>query len=631
MVSGVLRFRPTQLTLLALVAIATGVGAVVLALSIYLSLERQIERPTENWQWAVYQLQAEHLKLMAAAREAETGATRFDSLEERYEIFVSRILTILEGGAYVDLRESPYLKDLLLRLQAALETIDDALESSELSLSGFSRLIFDNLGGLAEPLQKAALDVVSYTGGLRAAERDMMHDEMLYLMTCLGVLFAVSAVLGGVTIRQIAALRGSGQRLSEALALAERSSQAKSRFVASMSHEMRTPLNAVYGMLREIGHLSTDPRIDRMLSMAQSSAGMLCGLVDDVIDAARVESGKFQVKLSSFELEALLREAIDLLKERAHDHGNTISLDTGDIGPRIIEADRARIKQVLVNLIGNAAKFTRDGSIAVVARIAYVGRGQVRLRVSVSDTGVGIAPDQQEQIFQRFYQGGHLDGEGIGLGLSISRDIVERLGGRLAMTSELGRGSVFWFEIPVASGVAEPKMHSPLPVAAPPPLAGLHVLVAEDNGINRQVIHFLLQRLGATCVFAVDGREAVRVAPSEPFDLILMDINMPEMDGMTAFREIGREMGDARPPVLALTASAMPEDIQSFRDAGMAGCVTKPIDENALVGKICEILNLDAMDPPPAQPAAAAASAGQPLSQRQKSALLSMVAQLDDD
>ena len=639
------RYRPTQLSLLALLAIFTAIGAAVLAVSIYVSIERQIDRPTENWQWAVYQLQAEHLKLMEAAHEAKTGEIGLTELEERYEIFVSRILIVNEGGAYADLRQNPQLAVLLPALMDTVDRLDTVMAGDNLPAPVLGRRMEETLERFADPLQSAALDVVAFTASLRSAERTQIHDDMLSLVVCLSVLLVVSALLGGVTIKQFADLAGSRRRLTEALAQAERSNQAKSRFVASMSHEMRTPLNAMTGLLREIGHLTRNPEIARLVAVAQSSTGMLCGLVEDVIDAARIESGKFQVNATSFEVGPLLREAMDLLADRAHDRNNILSLNISEVGVSSVRGDRARIKQVLVNLIGNAVKFTRDGSVDVHARVAFVGRGQMRLRVSVCDTGVGIAHDQQERIFQRFYQTGEGSGEGIGLGLSISREIVERLGGRMAMTSTPGQGSIFWFEVPVQAGVVEKEPATPEPVPAPTtarPLAGLHFLVAEDNGTNRQVIQLLLGRLGATCVFAVDGLEAVATARSESCDMILMDINMPEMDGMTAFNEIGRVLGDARPPVIALTASAMPEDVEAFTAAGMAGCVTKPIGETDLVREIIRALGRDdladtisvaapAVASMTQAPAPASAPPASPLTDRQRSAVLGLVAQMDDD
>lgn len=627
------RFRPTQLSLLALLAIVTALGAAVLALSIFASLERQIQRPTENWQWAVYQLQAEHLKLMKAARDAEADRIDDDALSERYELFVSRILTVQQGDAYAGLRDSPALQALLPRLSGEVEALDALIGRDDPPAPELGRAIERVLGPYADPLQTAALTVVSYTAAVRSAERDMMHDEMLYLLVCLSVMLVVSGLLAGVTIRQIAQLAGSRMRLTEALELAEKSSQAKSRFVASMSHEMRTPLNAVSGLLREIRHLTRNPEIARMVDVAQSSAAMLCGLVDDVIDAARVEAGKFRVNPVSFEVGALLRETIDLLAERARDRNNTLTLDLSDTGDRLVLADRARVKQVLVNLIGNAVKFTRDGSVDVHARVAFVGRGEMRLRVSVCDTGVGIAEDQQERIFQRFYQAGRCESEGIGLGLAISREIVERLGGRMAMTSRPGQGSIFWFEVPVQAGRREEQ---PAVATRTRPLSGLHLLVAEDNGTNRQVIRLLLERLGASCIFAVDGTEAVAKAGQEPFDAILMDINMPEMDGMTAFGEIGRQLGADRPPVIALTASAMPEDVEAFTQAGMAGCVTKPIAEAELVRVIAGALGRDVSVSTDTGDGVQTAGTPErrgsaPLTERQRAAVLGLVAQLDDD
>lgn len=623
-----LRLKPTQLSLLALLAIAMAIGAAALAVSVYISLERQVGRLTENWQRAIYQLQAEHLKLMNAVRAAEAGDEDYDRLEQRYEVFVSRITTLQQGDAYEGLRQSADLKELLPRLVSAVDTVDAWVGREARTAGAFADVIDREIVPFEGVLQSAALNVVSYTAGSRAAERDQIHDEMLYLVLCLAVMRVASVVLGGVTIKQIAALEGSRRQLSDALAAAERSNEAKSRFVASMSHEMRTPLNAVSGLLREIGYLTRNPEISNMVRSAQSSADMLCVLIDDVIDATRVEMGKFQLKRAPFRLRALLEETRDLLSDRAEDNGNTLTLDLTAIGDPVVETDRARMKQVLVNLIGNAVKFTRKGSVEVAARLAFVGQGKVRLRVSVSDTGIGIAPDQQERIFQRFYQTGSGENEGIGLGLSISRDIIERLGGQLGVTSTPGRGSRFWFDIPVAVGARADATLPPAVDSPGHPLAGLHILVAEDNGTNRQVVRRLLERLGATCVFAVDGVQAVRLAMAETYDLILLDINMPEMDGMTAFAEIRRLCGDAVAPVIALTASAMPEDVDGFVKAGMAGCVTKPIAEAELVQAVCRALGREDVE---SKEEPLAPQTRTPLTERQRTAVLGLIAALEDE
>ncbi|MBO6559199.1 MAG: response regulator [Nisaea sp.] len=403
---------------------------------------------------------------------------------------------------------------------------------------------------------------------------------------------------------------------------AERSSQAKTRFLGVVSHEMRTPLNAVNGMLREIEYATSDERILKMARVAHASSDMLCGLIEDVIDVTRLENDKFTFNPSDFSIQALIDEVASLLAERARDRGNTVEFVEGSDDTRYVRSDRNRLKQVLVNLVGNAIKFTQQGMIVIGFRLQPEADG-VRLFIDVSDTGKGVAPEEIDEIFDRFYQS--RVGDGLGLGLWISKDIINRLGGDITVSSELGQGSRFTVSIPVT--LAErPALPSDTRIFGQP-LDGITLLVAEDNSTNRYVIDHIIGRLGGAVEFAEDGEIAVSKALRKRYDVILMDINMPGMDGMTAFGKISEQAGTAMPPVIALTANALAENVAEYLGIGMKACVTKPIDEADLIAAVLAALGRSV---PEFMPSGQTDNGPAQLSEKQKNALADFMSDFDD-
>lgn len=620
--------RQTPLKVFAVTVLTVAMGAAALAISIYGELDRAVSTPHENIQWAAYQLQAEHLRLLLAARDAEAGRVSLDELDQRYQIFVSRVLILRDGDVYAPMHRIPGFEAMLSKAVEAVPRIDARIAGIDNDARAYAGVLTEHLGELAGPMQQVALQAVGAASSEQSLRQLSLLDTVSYLAVTLVLIVAASIGLAAVTMKQFAALDTGRRELAAALGRAETSSRAKSRFLAGMSHEMRTPLNAVIGMLREIGYQSTDRSVRKLAETAHASADMLCGLVDDVLDTTRIETGKFQFHVTTFDPAALIDEVILVLASRAEDRGNRVVVDTGLLTTRWVMSDRARLKQVLVNLVGNAIKYTRHGVVTVTASTVPGPGGTTLLRVSVTDTGIGIAAPHREIIFNRFFQAGTNDG--LGLGLSISREIVERLGGSIGVDSVLKRGSTFWFEVPVS--VAEHPGRAAARGGVSGRLAGLRLLVAEDNSTNRQVVRLLLERQGAAFEFAVNGEQAVAMAMAEPYDLVLMDINMPVMDGLQALAEIRRLAGPAGPPVIALTADALPEDTARFRAAGMADCVTKPIDEAALIHSIAEALGR----PDLLLPATAATALDRPagpatLTASQRQAVLNLIADIADD
>ena len=373
--------------------------------------------------------------------------------------------------------------------------------------------------------------------------------------------------------------------LAKAKAAAEAATLAKSQFLATMSHEIRTPMNGVLGALDLLRHTVLDATQRRLVRTAASSGTSLMAILNDVLDHSKIEAGKLNLVDTPMSPRALVTSVIRLFRANAESKCLRLTMDVGDEVAEWVLCDAQRLKQVMLNLVGNAIKFTEHGEVAIRVSARPAPVGWAGLRFEVQDSGIGMSVDAQKDLFQPFHQIDSAHNRrrgGTGLGLVICRSIVQAMGGEIEVESRQGAGSCFRFDLTLECD--ESPTHLP---ASDSGMAGLDVetqlqgtvLVVEDNEVNRLIAREMLRSMGLAVIEACDGEKALEQLATQGIDLILMDCQMPVMDGYAAAREIRRreqEQGRPRIPILALTANAFDEDSVRARESGMDAHIAKP-------------------------------------------------------
>ncbi|OPY52282.1 MAG: hybrid sensory histidine kinase BarA [Methanosaeta sp. PtaU1.Bin112] len=425
-----------------------------------------------------------------------------------------------------------------------------------------------------------------------------MQGGIAYLLGSAAVLYdSAGNIFGAIeSIRDITEKKQAEDRLIEAKEAAEAAARSKSDFLANMSHEIRTPLNAVLGLTGLLLNSDLTAQERDYVETVRSSGNALLSVINDILDFSKIEGGKMELESQAFNLGECIAVAADLVKPSADQKGLVLNCDLDESLPAYIKGDVTRLRQVLVNLLGNAVKFTHDGTIGLSvigkplepSRTSDASRTsdgrKYELHFSISDTGIGIPEEKLDRLFRSFSQVDSTTTRkygGTGLGLAISRRLVEMMGGEIWVVSKPKLGSTFHFTILAEASEEEPKPGDP-GLVVPRDYAGqeevrpLRILLAEDNAVNQMVAIQMLKRLGYSADVAGNGLEVLQALERQPYDVVLMDVQMPEMDGLAAAQEI-RKLWPRGPRIIAITAYALKGDRERCLAAGMDDYISKPI------------------------------------------------------
>ncbi|QHE78026.1 CHASE domain-containing protein [Hydrogenophaga sp. PBL-H3] len=528
-------------------------------------------------------------------------------------------------GTHQDISASRQAQENTVRSEALLRGAIDAVDEAFVLFDPDDRLVFCNEkyrqisprmahlmvpGTVFEDILRASIALGDHadTGGNEdawVAERLAAHRS--------GNIEMLQQLANGRTLRLVERRMPDGHtvgfriditHLVQATEQAQEASRIKGEFLANMSHEIRTPLNAMIGMTHLLGDTQLTAYQKQLLAKSQVASRSLLGLVNDVLDLAKIEAGGLDLDEKPFSLRDTLDDMDALFRPQAEAAGIRYMITVAQDVPQMLLGDALRVRQIFTNLIGNALKFTQAGNVWVTLETVAMDDTRVRLCGTVRDTGAGIDVDTQSRLFTPFTQADASSTRrfsGTGLGLSIVRKLTELMGGEVGVRSEPGRGSEFWFELALkrpsaatlqALGAA--ARDEGLPPGAPgQALRHLNLLLVDDGEINLEVASGLLGREGARVCLARTGREALEAIRATPqaFDAVLMDLQMPEMDGLEATRRVRTELGLLNLPVIALTAGALAEERQRAMEAGMNGFLTKPLDPQRLVRMVRECVN----------------------------------------
>ena len=572
-------------------------------------LDATVRFQDDSLQINMGQLQVEFLRLRAALQAAR-HAPEPDraAVQLRYDIFVSRVDLLHAGRAELLAPSADDYRTVVARLRDFIVQADTVLgpqAGAAWDVQAAAQLD-QRLASLDSPLQALVLGGTTRMTAQIAERYDTVREQgragvvLTVLLSASSVGFALVAfTLLGRELRRRRALETLAGELRLAQHEAESASHAKSAFLANMSHELRTPFQGLLGMLQLLDTERLAPDQRRQLDTARQSAQHLLAVLNDILDMARLEAGTLLISANAVDLRELLTEVRTLMAAAAQAKGLRLDVSVAPALPACVLIDDTRTRQILFNLVSNAIKFTEQGGITVDAQ----AHGD-RLVLAVIDSGPGIDAALRPRLFQRFSQGDESTSRrhgGTGLGLEISRTLARLMGGDIALASPPGQGSRFELTLPLVAAVAPLERAAEVALPPPPAARRLHLLAAEDNEVNRMVLGAMVERCGHQVSFANDGFEAVEAMRQGSFDLVLMDLHMPGMDGIDATRAIrAMDTPAAAVPIVALTADVFSDTRERCERAGMDAFLTKPVG----VAELAQLLGRYAELPQASVPAA---------------------------
>lgn len=622
-----MRNNPGNRRFLLWLSLTTALMAVGLAamLTVFLRQARSVEETArllraDSITALTFQFEREFLRFRSELGQAlqTRNEPDWEQLGLRYDILLSRVDLLRDSPSTSRLRERPEYIKLLPRLEAMVARTDAAMSTPQQhlnELAGILEALYD-LGPEVQALSFASNQLVS---GLIEQQVTVVHEQSrlitwLVAAQVLGLMLAATGLLQRHRRqqREQRELELLNEALREAKTQADSANRGKSRFLANMSHELRTPFNGLLGMLDVLEESPLTPQQRDHVLTARDSARHLLNLLNDILDMSALEAGKMTIQPEPVDMLRLIGEVHAVMAPVGQRKKLAMQLKWPADSPGLVMADPTRTRQILFNLLSNAVKFTEHGTVSM--QVGWVREGDTaHWTVAVEDTGIGLDEQMQAQLFQRFHQ---VDGSatrrfgGSGLGLEISRTLARLMGGDITVQSTLGKGSTFTLELPTPVSTVQsvpqaiPSQMVPPPSAAatpsPPSTAAIQppstrhaesvewsVLVAEDHPVNRKFMGALLNKLGHAVTFAENGRQAYELVQQQDFDLVFMDIHMPEMDGLTSTELIRALPGDrARIPIVALTADVMNDAEERATNAGVNEFLSKPVQKDLLLAAL---------------------------------------------
>ncbi len=593
--------------------LALGTAAMALAVASLLVFElaqkRAIDQATairsDSLTALAFQFEREFLRLRQSLSESLTSgqAPDAEAISLRYDIFLSRLTLLRESPSVSLMTAREEYRKVIPRLEPLVAEMDQVLSSDPIQREKLPHILSE-LNDLGMDVQALSMAANSEMARLLERQSEAMgqQNELIIWLTVAQLVLLIIAS-GALLARQKRleaeqlALEKMTEDLRDAHFRAETANRSKSQFLANMSHELRTPFNGLMGMLGLLQGTSLNAQQADYIQTAQASANHLLTLLNDILDLSALETGKMTLKPAAMKVERLLSDVNALMQPQAKEKGLEFQIQLPDVALPTLYADETRVKQILFNLVNNAIKFTQSGSVRLTVSEHSRTADAIEVVFNVQDTGIGMDAKVLSRLFQRFYQVEDSSTRrygGTGLGLEISQSLARIMQGEITVTSIVNSGSTFTAKVtlPIYQA-AEEQAVEPIAAVPAPVLHGLaartsegqemHVLVVEDHPINQKLVGVLLRRMGCNVSFCENGKLAVDQVQQTPFDLILMDVNMPVMDGLAATRQIrALSGGESKTPIVVVTADVMNEAREQSLAAGANDFISKPLQIHLL-------------------------------------------------